>query len=283
MLRVYIKERINPNHTDIKYLSHLQNLYKTDSNIVVFDFEECEFIDAGMLTLIGSLPSLYKFHKKNIHLNFMKSKYELKKFLINSGFANYFSNNSPKTKNENAIPFTSINSDSDIVPNVEKILNLAPIIMDEKTRGILFTCFYEVFNNAFTHSNSIAGIFFSGYWYPNKKELVFAIYDTGIGIPNKVKEYLKKPDMCSEAALEWALTPGMSTLENVVDYPRGIGLNQLEDFIKLNKGTLIIASNDIFCIINEEGRKYTRLNSNICGTIFHMNIVADTTHIYITK
>lgn len=101
----------------------------------------------------------------------------------------------------------------------------------------------------------------------------------GIGIPDNIRNYLRK-NLTSKECIEWALTEGKSTVED--DFiKRGLGLNRLENFIKLNNGTMSIYTDNICCMINNKERKYIDLDEKIIGTLIIINIIADSDHIYI--
>ena len=128
---------------------------------------------------------------------------------------------------------------------------------------------FEIPNNALTHSNSKEGIICHGY-YKNKNTFTFSIYDLGIGIPQSVRNYIKK-DINSIDALKWALEKGNTTKES--DYPRGIGFTLLEEFRKEFKGKISIITEDILYAAREDGNtNFIKLNKIVKGTLFTLRI-----------
>ncbi len=103
----------------------------------------------------------------------------------------------------------------------------------------------------------------------------------GIGIPQSIRNHVNY-DMSDRECIEWAFTEGKSTIEDKF-VKRGLGLSRLEKFIELNKGSMSLYTEDICCIINEEGRVFHELSYPIKGTLIIVNIIADTEHIYIVK
>lgn len=79
-------------------------------------------------------------------------------------------------------------------------------------------------------------------------------------------------------AMEWALEGGHSTL--VSDYPRGAGFSMLEEFVKRNDGKITLCSDDVVCVMHNGKRVFHRMKKKICGTLFIMNIKADSEYVY---
>ena len=147
--------------------------------------------------------------------------------------------------------------------------------------AILFKNLYEVLINPVDHSGARNGVYTCGHWFPNKKELAFSVYDTGIGIPAHIKSHINN-DFTSKEAVEWALVKGNSTKQLDDGTPRGLGLSDLKDFIELNKGTFIIASNDIYYSYNQ-GVSCKYLIKPIIGTMVSFIIRNDEEHIYFAQ
>lgn len=171
--------------------------------------------------------------------------------------------------------------DSKIINYIDTILNLAPIQLTDSAKELLFKNIYEIFNNSVEHSDAQKGVYSCGHWMPKKKELVFSVYDTGIGIPALVKSKIST-EFTSSQAIDWALTKGNSTKQLKNGIPRGIGLSDLKDFIKLNKGSFSIISNDIYYSYDQTDI-YQTLGNPIIGTMLSFIIRNDEDHIYFAK
>ncbi|MBS5143742.1 MAG: ATP-binding protein [Firmicutes bacterium] len=172
--------------------------------------------------------------------------------------------------------------DDNIIDYIGNILDLAPIKLTEQCHELLFKNIYEVFNNASDHSRSCQGVYACGHWMPTKKQLVFSVYDTGIGIPSLVKEEINE-NMSSHDAINWALQRGNSTKQLIHGIPRGLGLSDLYDFIRLNDGALNIFTNDIYFEYKKGNTSYELLSFPIIGTFIGITIKADYNHIYTTR
>ena len=108
------------------------------------------------------------------------------------------------------------------------------------------------------------------------------MYDTGIGIPSLVKEEINE-NMSSHDAINWALQRGNSTKQLIHGIPRGLGLSDLYDFIRLNDGALNIFTNDIYFEYKKGNTSYELLSFPIIGTFIGITIKADYNHIYTTR
>jgi hypothetical protein len=96
---------------------------------------------------------------------------------------------------------------------------------------------FEVFSNAIEHSYTQEGIFTCGQFFPKKQRLHFTIADLGIGIGGNILRHLRIR-LSPENAIKWAIS-GKTTRR---DRPGGLGLQFIQEFIKLNGGRLIIVS-----------------------------------------
>lgn len=96
----------------------------------------------------------------------------------------------------------------------------------------------ELFSNAALHSQS-EKIVAAGQFYPRLAKLSFIIADGGIGISRRAAmvDNLFRTDA---DAIEWAMTQGSTTRVGYV--PGGLGLKILRSFIRMNGGSIRIAS-----------------------------------------
>lgn len=282
-LIIEINYNINPNPTDISKLIKIQNDFLFgDYKRLILDFTESEFINAAVAVIIGTLCVYARIENKCVKFKFKnRTNNPIFKLMKQIGIYEYFTKCDIKYTTSNSIRFDRI-SDEDIMESyTDKILELAPIKITDDAKAILSSYFYEVYQNSLYHAKSPIDVFSSGYWMGKKKQLIFSVYDMGIGIPNNVKNHIDN-SMTSKECLEWALTNGKSTREDEL-IKRGLGLNRLEQFIKLNNGTISIYTDNICCIINNKERKYIDLEYPIMGTLIIISIIADSDHIYIVR
>jgi len=142
----------------------------------------------------------------------------------------------------------------------------------------------EMFNNARGHSEAeyvLAGGYLNSFSGGGKR-LCFMCYDTGIGIPDKVRGYLDetKDSLRDKQALGWALEPYNSTA-GVEGIPRGQGFSLLREFVCLNRGVIRICTGNVLytydCRLegSDPKEKFQELKHTFRGTLFEMHVNPD--------
>jgi hypothetical protein len=135
--------------------------------------------------------------------------------------------------------------------------------MSEALRGKFFEGVDELFANSSLHSKSSHGVAVAGQFYPKQYRLDFTITDGGRGIPGSVRS--ANPMKISDPrAIEWAMQDYNTTRHG--DIPGGLGSKILRDFIRLNNGKLIIASNGGFWCQTGDKVQLFRLTNAFPGT-----------------
>lgn len=247
---------------------------------LILNFTKCQFINAAVAVIIGTLCVYARTVNKYVKFKFENNRNNpVFIFMKQVGIYEYFCKNDVKYSTNKAITFNRISDEDAMEAYTDKIMALAPINITNDAKDTLSSYFYELYQNSLVHSKSPIDVFSSGYWMETKKQLIFSIYDMGIGIPDNVRDHIGS-HMTSKECLEWAMTEGTSTVEDAF-VKRGLGLSRLESFIKLNNGTMSIYTDDICCIINNKERKFIDLDYTIMGTLIIINIIADSDHIYI--
>lgn len=266
-----------------KLLANIQNeLIDSKESHIILDFTNCTFSHAIFTSYIGALAYIGRAFGKNITYKTTKGSL-LSEYFRNSGLYDHIMQQPNTHSNPNAIPFISIDmkDDSSIIEYIDNILELAPIRLTDQGHEVLFKNIYEIFNNSVDHSRANHGVYACGHWMPKKKYLSFSVYDTGIGIPALIKEKIDN-SLSSESALQWALKRGNSTKQLFSGIPRGLGLSDLQEFIRLNDGSLNIFSNDIYYQYKNE-INFEHLSLPTMGTFIGITIIADYDHIYTIK
>ena len=277
---ITVPGNLTTNFNTYNYLSELQNIViDCPENEIIIDFQRCEFSHAIFTAFIGSLAVWAMRFGKTITYRLVKNS-KLHTYFKRSGLYKFITGDTVDYTNGNTIPFRKVNIDDDsIITYINNILRLAPIQLSDSAEEILFKNIYEIFNNSVEHSNAQNGVYACGHWMPQKKELVFSVYDTGIGIPTHVKSQINS-SFTSQEAIKWALIKGNSTKQLDHGIPRGLGLSDLKDFIKLNSGIFTIVSNDVYYSLNQT-ETYNFLYKPIIGTMISFIIRNDEKHIYI--
>lgn len=275
--------QLNVSSDSYKKLANIQHrILESEESKIILDFTETNYVDAIYMAFIGGLKVLSEKYSKQLIYR-LRPQTKLYNYFKNSGFYEYVVKKEETYINKNSIPFSEIHMDEDyIVEYINRILSLAPITLSSKADEYLFTSIYEIFSNSSDHSESVNGVFACGHWMPQKKQLVFSVYDTGIGIPTVIRNHIDS-HMTSADALKWALKINNSTKQLDDGVPRGVGLPNLLDFINSNNGSLYILSNDIYYSYENGSENFIPLEHGIVGTMVSFIIISDNTHIYKLK
>ena len=140
---------------------------------------------------------------------------------------------------------------------------------------------FEIFLNATIHSQSKAGIFVCGQFYPNKHRLDFTIADAGVGIRDNVRKYTRNPKLNSCEAIEWAMTEGNTTKNG--NQPGGLGLKLIKDFIQMNGGKIQVVSRFGYYEFSANGDFIQKMNNDFPGTCINIEINTKDTSSYCLK
>ncbi len=131
---------------------------------------------------------------------------------------------------------------------------------------------WEIYDNAFSHSESPIGVFSCGQFYPQMKKLKLTVVDFGLGIPFQVRRFHRNVYLSSSETLKWAFVSGNTT---TIGISRGLGLNILKEFIQINQGDLQIFSDRGYALINKNGEFYRDWNHYFPGTLFNITLECD--------
>ena len=278
---ITMPNKLNIDKYSYQFLAKLQyDIYSCNESSVILDFNTCQFTAPAFTAYYGALIAIAQGWNKKIYIEALQNK-KIMNYFKRSGLYDYYSDTSTSHINKNSIPFSKVNLDDEYIVNyIDTILRLAPINLSDACRDLLFKNIFEIFSNATEHSKSHYGVYACGHWMPNKNQLIFSVCDTGIGIPRLIKQ--QNSNIASTEAVRWALQRGNSTKQLTDGVPRGLGMADLKDFTKINKGALIIFSNDVYynCSDNEIG---IQLPYDIVGTLITVVITADYQHVYFLK
>jgi len=243
----------------------------------LFDFKNCEFLRPNAVIVLGGLIR---------RIERLGGEWEL---LVNtmhqSVHINLAQNNFIRSMGGNIHPWSgqSIHYREDPVENKNAIVNgyLKPqwigkgwINISRELQNELASQFWEIYANAFEHSQSDIGVFSCGQRYPNSKELVLVVADFGVGIPFNARRQ-GHHGFDGAAAMNWAFTSGTTSASLPSPIPRGIGLDLLKDFIRKNAGTLEIYSHEGYALIDASKEIYQHLQNFFGGTLVQVRLSCD--------
>lgn len=273
---IKLKKRLYQSYASIESLVLIQQqIMDSSAQKVIINIVDTTYIADGLLLLLAALPDFSKIYGKKIIIRYNKNNVKISRFLRESGVLYYYMPDSQEKPEANSIPFCKTNDVGKYRELVRRIMELAPVEFNSKSYSTMFSKLYEVFINAGTHGNNKLGTYTYGNLHNDN--FVFTVYDAGSGIRNNVNDFLKG-DYSSLETMKWALTCGNSTSQS--DYPRGAGFTLLENFVAKNKGKITLCSDDIICILENGERRFHCMKTRIRGTLFIMNIKADSEYIY---
>lgn len=279
---ILMPSQLDYNKSSYVLLSQIQNtIIDCEEDTIILNFKDCKFCHAIFMSFIGSLFVWAECFGKKLKYR-IPTTGSFSDYFKKSGLYSYMTGDTTDYTNSNTIPFHEVSmDDSDIISYIDNILRLAPITLSDKAQESLFKNIYEIFINSIEHSGASHGVYACGHWFPTKKELVFSVYDTGMGIPTKIRKSVD-PYISSKDAIIWALEKGNSTKQLDNGTPRGVGLYDFHEFIHLNHGVFSIVSNDI-CYLFDTNTSYIPLDKPFIGTMVSFIIRNDEEHIYISR
>lgn len=244
---------------------------------ITLRIEKCNYIDPAVLPIIGSFGRMLQQHDIHGQFKFSGSHSDVRDYIQRSGLYTHYTGKG--NIDENAIPFIATTNIEEAQNQIDFVMKKAPVYLTLDLQDIISSKLLEIFFNSIEHSSSQYPIFSCGHWRPHHDTLTFSIYDLGVGIPHNVRTFLNNPQIKDVDCIKLAVQNGFSTAE--VNYSRGLGLGELIDFVKLNKGTMTLCSGKgHYSIDNSANVHYNELNAPLSGTLFTIDIKADNDHIY---
>jgi hypothetical protein len=259
-----------------------ENLFNRATTELVVDFNKCDFIEPFHIVLLACL--IEDYHRNQIPIIFEKgSNLPLNEYLSYIKFWDYWQPNFERTSfNQNGNitnlclwQLSPTKLSSYVVYAQEYFENN---FSNERSFEPLNVSLAELFNNIIDHSQSLVSGYTTNQYYPKSNKLKIAVCDLGIGIPNKINNYLVsqgKPTISSIIALSKSFEKGYSTKSSPKN--RGFGLDTLMTIAKNSNGSLKVISNDAMLILKpNEVTKLFPLNYNFHGTHFEMILDVNT-------
>jgi hypothetical protein len=260
-----------------KFVEIQHRIAESPKHKVVIDTRMTTLIAPGLLLLIAALPDFSDIYRKTIAIRYNLQNEKMTKLLNDSGILAYYNEEKKFETDPNSIPFGKSNNVGEYAKLVKRIMELAPVQFNDTSYSIMFSKLYEIFINAETHGKNELGTYTYGTLNKRQGQFVFAIYDAGVGIQQNVNCFLNS-DMNAVDTMKWALKGGNSTL--ITDYPRGAGFTLLENFINKNDGKITLCSDNVICVMKNGKRSFNSMKTKIRGTLFIMNIKANSEYVY---
>ena len=271
---------INDRNSDFEQLFSIWNQTNDYFENVRFDFTQCSFLRPNAVAFLGGLARLIESRMGTVVFDWSSLRDQaVMNNLRQNGFAGTFD-------------FPSSGWDGNSIPYREdRTLDMNGIMdyltynwigkgwvhVSNRLRDAIVGRMWEIYNNAFEHAGSEIGVFTCGQHFTRKNELILSVGDFGQGIAANVRNYLshdpRSGKLTAAACLHWAFQRGTSTLPNGI--ARGVGLDLLKEFVRVNHGKLEVYSNEGYGIIDENGERFQNCSISFEGTIFHITLRCD--------
>lgn len=272
-------------HSDLRGFERLGELADATSELFAdrleLDFARCKFFDANMAAPLGAVLARVAGKFNTIEAVSVPSAIE--RILRKNGFLTFYRYPPLDDENRTTVPFIRIQraAAGRFADYVERHLRGKGIPRMSQGLGKVFKqSLFEVFQNSVTHSGSVLGIFCCGQFFPQLGRLDITIADAGVGIRNKVREFLGKK-ISSIDAIRWALSDPNTTKTG--GQPGGVGLKFLKDFIGLNRGKIQIASRRGFFEFADGLETFTMMETDFRGTVVNLEVNTADTQSYVLQ
>ena len=270
---------INDRPDDFYMLFSLWSQINSDSLDVTFDFSRCEFLRHNAVAFLGGLARLIESRSGNATFNWNTLQSNIFTNLAQNGFLAAFGHaGGPWTGN--SIPYREdkiLDKNSMMDYLKVKWLGRGWVHVSELLQNAIAGRVWEIYTNAFEHAKSLIGIFSCGQHYPRRKELQLTVVDFGVGIPSNVRFFFKddpRAESLSAAnCLKWAFQRGTTTKPNGTG--RGMGLDLLKEFAKVNKGKLEIFSHKGYAMVEEKQEIFMNRETSFEGTLINITLICD--------
>ena len=248
-----------------------------------FDFSRCSFLRPNAVAFLGGLARLIEsrmgsvtFDWSTLHNSWVRAT------IRQNGFATSFGDASAPWDG------TSIRYREDSTLDMNGIMDYLTddwigkgwVHVSERLRDAIAGRMWEIYNNAFEHSGTAVGVFSCGQYFRHHNNLILSAVDFGRGIPANVRVFLRRyveealvTQLSGATCLKWAFERGNSTC--LGDVARGLGLDLLQEFVRLNQGKLEIYSNDGYAIVDKDGERYENRGLAFEGTVVHITLRCD--------
>ncbi len=270
---------INDNQTDFLNLFKFWQIVNQDCCDVAFDFLQCHFLRQNAVAFLGGLARLVESRGRQAQFKWDTLQPDLLKNLKKNTFYRIFGRGGFVLQG-NTVPYRE-----DAVQHKDELIKYLKndwlgrgwVHVSKRLSDAIAGQIWEIYANAFEHAGSPIGIFSCGQYYPVQHLLKLTVVDFGVGIPSNVRLFLKNDPRASrlsaENCLRWAFKRGTTTKPNGIS--RGVGLDLLKDFIKINKGKLEIFSHEGYALIEDDYENFMNLQTFFEGTLVNITLRCD--------
>ena len=242
---------------------------------IVLDFSNCTFLMQNAISVIGGLAKLAENHGNELEFAWSTVRPTVARNLARNGLMEFLGKPALKVS-RTAVPFrhdAGLVEDELVSYLYDSWIGKGRVHLSEALKGAIVGKACEIYVNAFDHGHSPVGVFTSGQHYPKRNLLKLCVVDFGVGIPDNVRGHLKDPKKSGAESMEWAFRRGNST-KKTEGIARGLGLDILREFVKINNGILEVYSHDGQAIV-DDSQNFTSRSAIFPGTLVNITFSCD--------
>ncbi len=251
---------------------------------VEFDFTSCGFLKQNAVAFLGGLARLIEYRGRRAEFDWDTLDEAVGANLAQNGFMEAFGG--PRQAwTGNSIPFRhDLEQDPhDFADYLSRLwLGRGWVNVSSSLASRIIGNMSEIYLNAFEHGQSQVGVFVCGQHFPKNQRLNLSIVDFGVGIPSNVRLFkaheFRPEQLTASKCMEWAFQEGTSTKQGQSDEPRGLGLDLLKDFVRLNKGWLEMFSHEGYAVVTDGKIQFTERTKFFEGTLVNISLKCDESH-----
>ncbi len=276
---------LNDSPTDFRHLFEIWSQINGYFENVCFDFSRCTFLRPNAVAFLGGLTRLIESRQGMavFDWNSLNDSW-IRTTIRQNGFAGVFGDASASWDGT-SIPYREdksldMNSIMDYLTYNWIGKSWGSVHISDRLRDAIAGRMWEIYSNAFEHSSTEIGVFSCGQHYWRQNDLILSVADFGRGIPANVRTFLRQhvdealvSKLSGAGCLKWAFERGNSTCMGGI--ARGLGLDLLKEFVRLNQGKLEIYSNDGYAIVDKDGERYENRDISFEGTVVHITLRCD--------
>jgi hypothetical protein len=260
-------------HTDwlINNRKNKHNARLYPAKMIKIDFSRCRFLKPYHIAPLACM--IHEYQKDGFVIKLGNIPQPIAEYFATFNFNQFCqkedTNSFPDPKDPKTLPLWRIESSAFNLYPKKAQEYFENNHFDGKSLFALSLSLAELMNNVFDHAESkIPGYTFTQYNTRNN-EITTCVCDFGIGIPNKVNNYLKQTDspvLDQLAALQMAFTHKFSTQSK--PHNRGNGWDNIFSNVKgLNSKILIVSNNICYYLLNNGDIRTSFLSSKFPGTL----------------
>lgn len=276
-LTIYVP-RLNDGPDDFRSLAQIWRQVDAagDGAEVSFDFSHCWFLQPNAVVFLGGLARVigHRGGKARFLVGTMIDPVRVN--LLQNGFAHAMGDETQSWQG-NSIPYREYfeQDENGIVQDLrQNWLGRGWINVSDALANEVVGQMWEIFANAFEHSDTPVGVYSCGQYFKNRHILTLAVADFGVGIPSNVRLHLGQPGLTAADALRWAFQRGTTTSRRLAG-PRGVGLDLLKELVRKTNGAMLVYSHDGSARIDRRGETYENAMPFFEGTLVQIRLLCD--------